>query len=106
MDNTETLILTFKKPFKFEGKEYTEVDLSAMEDWTGDDLIRLTKKYNKLSGGEGDGSPTSVILPESDIEYDMFVAAEATGLPLEFFHTLPAREIGTLKTLVIGFFLG
>ena len=30
----ESLILKFRKPYKFEGQEYTEVDLSAMEDMT------------------------------------------------------------------------
>ena len=37
-DQEESLILKFKKPYVFEGKEYTEVDLSAMEDMTAEDL--------------------------------------------------------------------
>ena len=30
----ESLVLKFRKPYKFEGQEYTEVDLSGMEDMT------------------------------------------------------------------------
>ena len=37
-DQEESLILKFRKPYMFEGKEYTEVDLSAMEDMTAEDL--------------------------------------------------------------------
>ncbi len=38
LDNEEedaeeaSLVVEFKKPYKFEGKEYTEVDLSRLED--------------------------------------------------------------------------
>ena len=36
----ESLVLKFKKPYKFEGREYTEVDLSAMEDMTAGRPLR------------------------------------------------------------------
>lgn len=39
----ESLVLKFKKPYKFEGREYTEVDLSAMEDMTAADLCAVAK---------------------------------------------------------------
>lgn len=37
----ESLVLKFRKPYKFEGREYTEVDLSAMEDMTAADLCAV-----------------------------------------------------------------
>jgi hypothetical protein len=97
------LVWEFKRPFTFEGKEYNSVDLNKLDDWSCEDLIRVSKKFQALTGG--DNSPMGAILPESNIEYDMFVAAEASGLPIDFFKQLPAKEIGTLRTLIISFFL-
>jgi hypothetical protein len=98
------LIINFKKPFVFEGKEHASVDLTKLEDWSTDDLIRVGKTYAKISGNEI--NPMGAILPESDLEYDIFVASEASGLPLEFFKKLPANESGKLRTAIISFFLG
>ena len=47
-DQEESLILKFRKPYMFEGKEYTEVDLSAMEDMTAEDLCAMGKIMTKL----------------------------------------------------------
>lgn len=44
----ESLILKFRKPYKFEGQEYTEVDLSAMEDMTAADLCAVGKIMTRL----------------------------------------------------------
>jgi hypothetical protein len=98
------LIWEFKRPYNFEGKEYAFVDLNKLENWTCDDLIKVSKKYNKFSGG--DNSFLAAIVPEANNEYNMFLAAEVTGLPIEFFKNLPARELGTLRAKLISFFLG
>lgn len=98
------LIIKLRKPYAFEGKDFETIDLTAMEDWTTDDMIRIGKKYSKLAGT--DVNPASLILPENDLEYDVFIAAEATGLPLEFFHGLPVRDCSRMKTAVINFFYG
>lgn len=44
----ESLVLKFRKPYKFEGQEYTEVDLSAMEDMTAADLCAVGKIMTRL----------------------------------------------------------
>lgn len=98
------LTLVFKKTVTFEGKEYDSVDLSKLDDWTCDDVVNLTKKFNKMTGGET--SPMGAILPESNLEYNQFVGAEASGLPIDFFKQLPAREVGPLRSLIISFFHG
>lgn len=99
-----SLVLQLKKPFTFEGKEYTSVDLSKMEEWTGDDVVNIRNKFVKLASA--DVTAMDSILPESNLRYCQFVAAEASGLPLDFFRRLPARECGALQALVIGFFHG
>jgi hypothetical protein len=100
----DPLNLTFKKTVTFEGKEYNNVDFSKLEDWSCDDVINVTKKFNKMTGA--DINPMDAILPEGNLEYCLFVAAEASGLPIDFFKRLPAREAGALRGLIINFFHG
>lgn len=99
---TASLVLTLKKPVTFEGKTYETIDLTKLEDWTVDDLIALRKKFSKFTGV--DINVAGIVLPESDIEYCIFVAAEATGMPIEFFRKLPARDSGALSAAIVGFF--
>ena len=89
----ESLILKFKKPYKFEGREYTEVDLSAMEDICA---------VAKLSGRDTGITP----IPEMTIPYAIHMAARASKLPVEFFRGLPAQESMKLKNIVSGFLYG
>ena len=94
----ESLVLKFRKPYKFEGKEYTEVDLSAMEDMTAADLCAVAKLANREQG-------TSLI-PETTLPYAMYMAARASRKSVEFFKGLPPVEAMKLKNLVMGFLYG
>ena len=80
-DQEESLILKFRKPYKFEGKEYTEVDLSALEDMTAEDLCAVGKIMTKL----GIVNPVA----EMTVDYAIYMAARASGKPVEFFKGLP-----------------
>jgi len=104
MAEENSLVLKLKKSFQWEGKTYTEIDLSKLDTWTADNLITATKKFNAMTGA--DNNALAAIVPESNIEYDLFIAAEASGLPFDLFKALPAREVGPLKALIINFFLG
>lgn len=46
----ESLVLKFRKPYTFENQEYTEVDLSGMEDMTAGDLCAVAKLANRDLG--------------------------------------------------------
>jgi hypothetical protein len=96
-----SLVLKLKRPFSFEGKEYTEVDLSALETWTGEDVADVQEKYFKM---HPEVNPLDVAMVESNLKYCYFVAHKASELPLEFFQRMPGTNVGALKTLVIGFF--
>ena len=72
----ESLVLKFRKPYKFECQEYTEVDLSGMEDMTAGDLCAVAK------------------------------LARASHKPVEFFKGMPPVEAMKLKNLVTGFLYG
>ena len=98
-DTGEDLILKFKKPYRFEGETYTEVDLSALEDATGADLIAVTRMAKK-TGGSTDP------LIEMSAEMSCYMAARITSHPVEFFLNLPVKEAMKLKNLVTGFLYG
>ena len=87
-------VITFAHPYTFEGKEYDGVDLSALDNMTTEQLIQCDRIFE------------SSALKELNVEYACIVAAEATGLPVEFFKGLPAREGARIKTKVGGYFFG
>lgn len=96
------LVVTLKKPVQFEGDEIAEINLSGLEELTCDDLIGINRDFAKAMGQ--DYTPMDVIVPEYNLAYDIFVAARVSGLPLEFFKRLSARESGALKLKIALFF--
>lgn len=94
----DSLILKFRKPYKFEGQEYTEVDLSAMENMTAADLCAVGRIMTKL----GIVNPVA----EMTVDYAIYMAARASGKPVEFFKGLPPKESIALKNMVTGFLYG
>ena len=97
-DQEESLILKFRKPYMFDGREYTEVDLHGLEDATGADINAVNKILTKM----GVVSPT----PEMTSDFAQLMAARVAHLPVEFFRGLPAREVMKLKNIVTGFLYG
>jgi len=89
--------IVFQKPFKFEEKEYTEVDLSGLENLTTRDLVDTEKMY--ASYGQNN-SPVK----EMSVGYACIIASKATNLPIEFFEYLPANEGIQVKNEVVSFF--
>ena len=88
----ESLVLKFRKPYKF------EVDLSGMEDMTAGDLCAVAKLANRELG--------VTPIPEMTLPYAMYMAARASHKPVEFFKGLPPVEAMKLKNLVTGFLYG
>ena len=92
----DELIITFRKPFDFEGETFRELDLHGLEDLRGRDLTAIEKAFNKTG--------VSSFVPESTTTYAKIVATKVTGLPAEFFEDLPVGEIEKIKNAVVGFF--
>lgn len=95
-----SMIIRFKKPYTFEHKEYTEVDLSGLDDLTAADMIAVNKIMHRTSGGGID------VMPEVSLEYACMLASKATRMPIEFFTNLPPREAMKVKNRVMGFLFG
>ncbi|AYP68504.1 hypothetical protein EalM137_00054 [Exiguobacterium phage vB_EalM-137] len=88
-------VVTFKKPYQFEGQTYESVDLSGIDDLTGDDLLEADRAYT----ASGQFSP----LPEMTLAYAFSIAATVTQQPVEFYRALPAKEGLKIKNEVIRF---
>ena len=91
-------LVTLAKPFKFEGKTYTEIDLSGLESMSASDMCAAEKHLNR----SGMFSP----LPEMTAEYVCYIAAQTSDFPIEFFKALPPRDFIRVKNKVTNFFYG
>lgn len=94
VEKTDTGVIVFDKPYNWEGKEYTSVDISNMENLKGIDLIE--------SLDNGNGIYTSVN-SEYNIKNIMSLVSKATGIPIEFFEYLPIKEVIKIKYKAIRF---
>lgn len=94
----EGLLIKFSKPFRFEGKDYTEVDLSGLETMSANDMIAVNKLMSRTSGVD--------VMPEVSLEYAINLAARAAKQPIEFFTSLPMKEAIKVKNRVMGFLFG
>lgn len=97
-DQEESLILELAKPYKFEGQEYTVLDLSGLENTTAADISAV----GKILAKNGIVTP----MPEMTVDFSLYMAARVCKLPVEFFKRLPSRETIKLKNIVTGFLYG
>lgn len=91
-------VVKFVKPYKFEGKEYTEVDLSGLDNIKASDMIEAEKMYGR-SGGFS-------FIPEMSMEYALIIATKASNQPIEFFQGLQPKNAMRVKNKVTSFFFG
>lgn len=91
-------VVVFNKPYYFEDKEYTKVDLRGLDNLTASDMIAANKVLDRT------GSFT--FLPEMSLEYACIIAAKAANLPVEFFKGLHPKEAVKVKNRVTAFFYG
>lgn len=94
-DESSTLV-KFSKAYRFEGKDYTEVDLSGMDDLSAEDMI-AADRYLTRSGSFS-------VMPEMTLEYACFIAARAAKHPIEFFKGLSPKDALKVKNRVTSFF--
>lgn len=95
------LIVKLKKPFKFEGQTYTEIDLSGIKNLTGRDM-RHAERIFRTMDREGEAG---AMIKEKTAGYQMAIAHLATGLPLEFFDRLPISAANDVGNKIFVFFM-
>lgn len=89
------LTVKFTKPYKFEGKEHKEIDLSGLADLDGNALLeadQVMAANNAVS-----------LVPEMTLTYNFALAAKVTEQPLEFFFGLPIKDALKVKSTVMTF---
>ena len=98
-DDDGGLYIKFRKPYEFERKTYDGIDLSGLEDLTGNDMIAVNKIMSRTSS-------SVEIMPEVSMEYACHLAARASKQPVEFFLGMSPKELMKVKNRVMGFLFG
>ena len=91
-EESEDHILKFNKPYTFEGKEYTEIDLNGIANMTS---MNESEAENRLVR-----AGITITEPTFNYLYACIMASMATGQPEKFFTGLPIGELLKLKAEV------
>jgi len=89
-------VVEFSKPYLFEGEEITKLDLSGLEEITVEDMIHASDMLAR--------SGRVVSVPETDIQYTLYIAHAATKKPYEFFLKLRPKDAARIRSRVTRFF--
>lgn len=76
-------VIKLNRPWTFEQKEYTEIDLGGLDRMTIRDAIDAQRDLF------GQQEVASSLVCETTTSFAMEIAAKASGLPIEFFKLLP-----------------
>lgn len=72
-------VVAFKRPYLFERKEYTEVDLGGLDELTVKDAIEVQRQLF------GQQEVAASLLTETTTAFAQALAVKASGKPVEFF---------------------
>ncbi len=97
MPEEPSIIYTFHKPYKFEGTEYTELDLSGMTKFTTRDSEWLDRMMKKAGH--------AVTNKWHDTTYLKLIAQRATGYPIDFFNLMPFKDFVEIGARIQAYFL-
>lgn len=89
------MIVKFKRPYKFEGKEYTELDLSGLSSLTVQDVIDAQKELIEQ------GNTAALGIIESTVGFAMALATKATKKPVELFKLMPRALMNQVQQAVM-----
>lgn len=87
--------IKFGKPYRFEGQEYTEIDLGGMDKLTVKDVMDIQKQLMR------DGEEAASTIMEVSTAFACAVAAKATELPIEFFKLMPRGTVRKVRAAVV-----
>ena len=103
-DNTQEndFIVTLSKPYIFEEKEITKINLAAMEEFGGQDLAELRKVHRSRDMEEAN----MPILNNLSTGFAVCIAQRASGLPFEFFDMLTMKDLIQIEMMTSSFLCG
>ena len=91
-ENDLAYIHKFSKPYVFDGETYTEIDLTGLKDFTTADAERVDRVMMKMGH--------RVTNKIQDTTYIKHLAMRVTGKPVEFFNSLPWKEMLMIQGIV------
>lgn len=91
------MLITFKKPFKFDSEEVKNVELE-LDGLRGIDITDTYRQYTAA------GNFSAVV--SMDPNFTFLIAAASSSKPVEFFHKLPAGDAMQVHQAVQNFLLG
>lgn len=94
-------LIKFKKPYNFEGKEYSEIDLN-LDALTGTNIEEAEMQFTTQNPTVAVQTP----LKEMSKGFQCVIAAKSSKQPVEFFKGLPARDYVKVTQRVQTFLLG
>ena len=89
-------VVKLNKEYTFEGKKYTEIDLSKLEDMTTMDMMEAQKAVQRA------GIVSNA--PHTALPFCLSLAVTATGYPIEFFNGLPMKAPTAIWIKLMSFF--
>lgn len=89
------ITVKFEKPYKFEGKEYTEIDLSGIEKMTIADLVEIQRALMSEAA--------SSYVMETTASFAQVMATKASGKPVELFKLMPRGKIKQVQTAILKY---
>lgn len=92
-------VIKLSKKYKFEGKIIEEIDLSGIENVSGETAQLIAELYRKTTKNVS-------ATPEFTPEYAMATASIITGLPVEFFKHINFKDITKMKNRIVNFLYG
>lgn len=95
-DKKDIFIFEFSKPFVFEGKTFSEVEVN-FADLNGKDMMNVTRELTSLGHAS--------MLAETDKIYLSAIAAKAMKQPFEFMNYIPIKDFTSLTMKVQNFLL-
>lgn len=94
----EGAYVKFSRPYVFEDETFEGIDVSCLEGLSARDIMEVEKRFYKLG--------IATVNPETTLAYAKIVLQKASGLPIEFFDDLPAKDMMQIKRKVVNFFYG
>lgn len=79
----QKIAVVLEKPYVFEGKEYTEIDMTNLDKLTIKDAIDAQRQLF------GEQEIAAAVLCETTTAFARIIAAKATEQPIEFFKMMP-----------------
>ncbi len=90
-------VIELKKPYNFEGQDYTEIDLSGLDKITIKDAIKIQSELFS------EREVAATVLAETSTAFARKIAAKATGYPIEFFKLMPRNVSKMTQQAVLSF---